>query len=956
MHETENDHAQTDSENLNLLMERANRLRHAILNNEFRCLNSLLFEIGLILGVDEVGLVEFSNTRIPKATYVRRIQPNRASVGKIDEHRMTEYIQELLDIHLESIDKNPFREVTIEKWDAEQWRLYPSKKLRRNLVMYPVWPSDQPTERKPADSFYFVYHLNPVALEPDRLYAANLEGNLLPIYNLCAEWFAWKHRKLSMRNKPLAGRRRLPVVEVLKSTLIRPFEPPAFSSVLDKLCIGVELGSRRGPRFGHQWWKEACELLDASSDCASNSIIRCHGCNRQSYCPQNLQQDRQGPRARYAICPQSSQLNSKLKTISRLKLWSTFFWREPEGAIGDTSETLREAIAGLRAAVPLLDQHWGEALDLHYGRDRQLLRFFLSRAIYETLEDGRFKLAVPAKHHMEVMARQAQLAVLLLVKKEWTEDDIENLIEVMADYGHELLGIGSRLKAKPDDKPYFHLAYHLHRTLRGESALHTLKAWYRDHFFHTVEVCLIGFALLRSHPDKSKPKESLADVLISRGLSLAPSGGKKPKPRTHVPEDQREFMAQWWMAALAHDTAYSIDVLGGTLSLLERFNTAPQVGEFAKEVRATVEKLSRALVSPAATAVPKLGELADELRAIVDEAQGYEAKRASSLLAELCEKIRAIVNSLSRAGTIPAAASTPKLGELAVELRSALEVVKGNEAKKAMSFLKGDHGVIAASDLAELLPQVDTKRDYSAAIRAIAFHNNKQPKISAAKDPVAALLVLCDTIQDWGRSQLGFKHSPAKMLSRIVSSSPAPKDEQFGPVVRFSFDINPRSLAPDRPHCQDWATLNRLILQLDYSKKARDGYGIYYGWVDLVHNFRRVNFSEWMPIEVCVRQRYPMSSASQPLKLDEFDSIARGSRDLESFFAMAKQGSRSQPVCSTTEQATPDDGCEWWEVMEFNLSALSSCPNLLGEAPAVLSQALENWDKKNRSGEGEFIE
>jgi len=103
------------------------------------------------------------------------------------------------------------------------------------------------------------------------------------------------------------------------------------------------------------------------------------------------------------------------------------------------------------------------------------------------------------------------------------------------------------------------------------------------------------------------------------------------------------------------------------------------------------------------------------------------------------------------------------------------------------SLKKGDHGVIAAASLDEILKKLGPKthEQFTPSVRAIAFHNTRHPAVNAGRDPIAALLILCDTVQEWGRSSLGFDRSPAVLLSRMMESSLTPPEEQFGPVKRF---------------------------------------------------------------------------------------------------------------------------------------------------------------------------
>ncbi|MHC4497732.1 MAG: hypothetical protein ACYS21_01310 [Planctomycetota bacterium] len=84
-----------------------------------------------------------------------------------------------------------------------------------------------------------------------------------------------------------------------------------------------------------------------------------------------------------------------------------------------------------------------------------------------------------------------------------------------------------------------------------------------------------------------------------------------------------------------------------------------------------------------------------------------------------------------------------------------------------------DHGVLAALHLQKLLESIakDDKEvrpeEFRPAVGAIAMHNSRKHEVSFNKDPLAFLLILCDTVQEWNRVQMNFATAPAEIVSRL---------------------------------------------------------------------------------------------------------------------------------------------------------------------------------------------
>jgi len=294
--------------------------------------------------------------------------------------------------------------------------------------------------------------------------------------------------------------------------------------------------------------------------------------------------------------------------------------------------------------------------------------------------------------------------------------------------------------------------------MRGEPALHALKPYYRDHFFHAIEVCLMGFALLDSH--------------VTTTTTFAQRIGQRCVG-AHGATEPEVLKRLWWVASLTHDAGYGMDILAGALSLLSFFEGDERIAPFAADVR-------RALV-----ALP------------VDD----------KLLPELTD-----------------------------------------DANRAR-----DHGVVTASHLHAVLRRMSPTRqgDLAAAVRAVAFHNSRAAAVKAYDDPIAALLIICDSLQEWRRAHLGFGQAPAIMLSRVVGSpqplEQAAADAAMGPVERFRFSMKepPANMGGVVQHI--WTDSDCLTARLTYGSDINKNSGVFFLWMDATYNLQRVDIAAFGP-------------------------------------------------------------------------------------------------------------
>jgi hypothetical protein len=153
------------------------------------------------------------------------------------------------------------------------------------------------------------------------------------------------------------------------------------------------------------------------------------------------------------------------------------------------------------------------------------------------------------------------------------EDTIESIVALLSQYVHHELGVTQRLDLK----------LHLLFAARGEPALHSLKLFYRDHFFHALEVCFLGHLLMEIEVEPARPLWHL----IARNWKLNPQDS-----------DTRQCVLRgWYVAALLHDIGYWIDIQDAVANRLDFFRNTPPLAVLAKGLRGSLDDLSAALAA-----------------------------------------------------------------------------------------------------------------------------------------------------------------------------------------------------------------------------------------------------------------------------------------------------------------------------------------------------------------------
>jgi len=209
--------------------------------------------------------------------------------------------------------------------------------------------------------------------------------------------------------------------------------------------------------------------------------------------------------------------------------------------------------------------------------------------------------------------------------------------------------------------PALRLARELRAASRFEALLYQAKPEYRDHLFHVLRVCSVGYMLLTGAPNNcfgTLPVQARSDPLRN-----------------------------WCVAALCHDLGYMLELYGSISEMARGFASA--------HVRDLLQRIRRDLV-----------QSADEMNS--DAAQ------------------------------------------------AGLSVALGNRM---------DHGVVSFLHLRRILRDIDRRRNpagqqnrpgplelaYQPALNAILRHNLVEEPIDAIREPLSALLVFCDELQEWGR-------------------------------------------------------------------------------------------------------------------------------------------------------------------------------------------------------------
>ncbi len=829
----------------------ANEIRRRLYSSEYGCLTAFLAHLAHACGAVEAGLISILDGDL----ILRRSSSDESRFGEIKE-RIKSSVQRGTD------EKHTINNLARYRWIEE---------LSCNVVLRRIWPAD--AWRNSRRETFWLFILAPRLIFP-QIKESPSDDEVQQLGGLASAFVRWKNELFSQHSEALSSLRddSTKVLQEFRKFVVRPVRADHFFCILNDFDP-VD-------REPFRWVETIDRLAEA---CMKPADCRCF---------------KSGAMAVPYECPQSRSMDHQISVLAKLEKWRTHFWKpEHRNRSGDRGVVLAAAIEGLREAIGVLcwrerEVSGGVPLNFSegavgYAGERALVRYFCAFALKASIKKlgSKWQSVNCEASVLEFAASLASLASLLIGDGRWEPSAIQNLVHVVAGFGHIVLGIPDRVD----------LVRHLQQTLRGESALHTLKSRYRDHFFHTLEVCFLGLLILTSYPEWgsertfaakiiAESKASRKKLIDAESLDAAQEMPSRLWPP--LPENEHDFLAQWWCASLIHDTAYGIDIFDGTLKLLDFFTNRDEVKAFVGAARKTVENM------------------ADDLR------------------------------------------------KVAQELRS------------DVSIKRGDHGVIAAASLKNVLNSIGaaTSRKYEPAVRAIAFHNTRVPKVDAGLDPVAALLILCDTVQEWGRSSLGFDRSPAVLLSRMIEASSVPSEEQFGPVKRYGLSVEANLDGVSPGECIErfgWREKDKMLIELDYGEESLRECRAKFTWTDMTYNLQRVDFRPW-GVDIRVQVSVPFSSQGTGKSGGQFKTqfeyfgefiSQQQVRFMESWYRIAYEEDPEAAVCHSIQRREAVQGA--WvrgnpgdpgvrELITFRLNELS---RLYCEEQAVMGGHVGNFSE-----------
>jgi hypothetical protein len=307
------------------------------------------------------------------------------------------------------------------------------------------------------------------------------------------------------------------------------------------------------------------------------------------------------------------------------------------------------------------------------------------------------------------------------------EKCIRGFIWFVSQYCHQELDIPARID----------IQHHLLMIARGEPSLHSLKPFYRDHFFHALEVCFLGHYILDL---KINDTQYFWEIVAQRLQISNKSTAKKI------------VLKLWYLASLLHDIGYWVDIQKSVQELLIFFQNSPLLKEFQNNLLKNITWLSQQISNG--------------------------------------------------------------------------EIFNYNECDKPGE----DHGVISAYHVLELLKRIadDDKTinviDYYPAINAILLHNSRKHIVSFNNNPLAFLLIICDSIQEWNRPKLNYSTAPLNILSKIASNNPNTFHDDL--TIIKNVELNNKN--------------NCLNFKLEYSNHINVNSNVFNLWIDATENLQRL--------------------------------------------------------------------------------------------------------------------
>ena len=200
---------------------------------------------------------------------------------------------------------------------------------------------------------------------------------------------------------------------------------------------------------------------------------------------------------------------------------------------------------------------------------KKLLSFFLGHCFRFSSKRLEFWLSdAPSNEHvMMATSSIAQITQYAFTKLPLTNKVIQSIILLISEYAHNTLQIPHRI----DFRSHF-----LHNA-KSDLPLYVLKNFYRDHFFHSIEVCFMGHFLL-----ELKIGEKFLWQYVSENMNCI---------------KKQQVLKLWYLISLLHDTGYSITVLKNTIDHLKFFSASKIHKKFGKKFYKNLQELSENLIA-----------------------------------------------------------------------------------------------------------------------------------------------------------------------------------------------------------------------------------------------------------------------------------------------------------------------------------------------------------------------
>lgn len=236
------------------------------------------------------------------------------------------------------------------------------------------------------------------------------------------------------------------------------------------------------------------------------------------------------------------------------------------------AETCRKALNEFRTTLPeLVVSEVSPKEDLSGSA---LGSYFLSRALtFSPAREQFWASQAPSGGELfEALTSVSRYAHHCLAQFPLDQATIQSAIWMLSEYAHRELRIPEQID----------LRTHLLLAAREEPALHALKSYYRNHFFHAIEVCFLGHFLLDLEIEPGKPLWMLVAERCAAGA------------RRDL-RDRHAALRQWYLASLLHDVGYAVEVAKGLCHLTRTFGKDDPLATLAEGVEQAMKRVSKQL-------------------------------------------------------------------------------------------------------------------------------------------------------------------------------------------------------------------------------------------------------------------------------------------------------------------------------------------------------------------------